>query len=110
MSFDAERYREDSLRAWEAAAPGWVRHAARIDAWAAPVAHWLVEAISWRVQSSGPRPTVEVLYNAALNFAICLLTLGGDGVDLINEDDGRRVLLCFLKSFAQVGLRFTSHL
>jgi len=58
MSFDAERYRDDSLRAWEAAAPGWVRHAARIDAWAAPVAHWLVDAIS-------PQPGQTVLELAA---------------------------------------------
>ena len=58
MSFDAEQYRDDSLRAWEAAAPGWVRHAARIDAWAAPVAHWLVEAIS-------PQPGQTVLELAA---------------------------------------------
>src|SRR2546421_4185568 len=52
----------------------------------------------------------KLRHDTALDFAVCLLTLGGDGVDLINEDDGRRVLLCFLKSFAQVGLRFTSHL
>ncbi|HEX5225725.1 MAG TPA: methyltransferase domain-containing protein [Solirubrobacteraceae bacterium] len=58
MSFDAERYRDDSARAWEAAAPGWVRHHARIGAWAAPVAHWLVEAIS-------PQPGQTVLELAA---------------------------------------------
>jgi SAM-dependent methyltransferase len=58
VSFDAEQYRDDSLRAWEAAAPGWARHAARIGAFAAPVAHWLVEAIS-------PQPGQTVLELAA---------------------------------------------
>jgi len=33
-----------------------------------------------------------------------LLALGRDGVDLVNEDDGRRVLLGLLKRLAQVGL------
>ena len=39
-----------------------------------------------------------------------LLSLGGNGVDFINEDDGRRVLLRLLERLSQVALGFTSHL
>src|SRR4051794_38344877 len=46
----------------------------------------------------------KLRHDTTLDFAVCLLTLGSDGVDLINEDDRRRVLLRFFKSFAQVGL------
>ena len=35
---------------------------------------------------------------------LCFFSFGGDGVNLINEDDGRGVLLCLLKSFAEVAL------
>lgn len=48
--------------------------------------------------------------DTALNLTVGLVTLGGDRVDLINEDDGGRVLLGLLESLSQVGLRLTGHL
>ena len=39
-----------------------------------------------------------------------LLTLGGDGVDLVNEDDGGRVLLRLLERLPQVALRLAGQL
>jgi SAM-dependent methyltransferase len=57
-SFDAERYRTESLEGWEAAAAGWVRRQQQIAHWAAPVAHWLVEA-------AAPQPGERVLELAA---------------------------------------------
>lgn len=41
---------------------------------------------------------------------LCFLTLGSNGVDFINEDDCRRVLLCLLKSLAKVTLRLSCQL
>lgn len=58
MSFDAEQYREQSLQGWEAAASGWVRRQEQIGRWAAPVAHWMVQAVE-------PRPGERVLELAA---------------------------------------------
>lgn len=52
----------------------------------------------------------ELGNNTALDLSVGLLTLGGDGVDLINEDDSRRVLLGLLEGLAKVGFGFTSHL
>ncbi len=48
--------------------------------------------------------------DTALNLAVRLLTLGSDRVDLVDKDDGGRVLLRFLESFSQVGLGFAGHL
>mmetsp|Transcript_24647 Transcript_24647/g.39055 ORF Transcript_24647/g.39055 Transcript_24647/m.39055 type:complete len:588 (+) Transcript_24647:303-2066(+) len=48
--------------------------------------------------------------DTALDLAVGLVALRRDGIDLINEDDGRGVFLRLLKSLAQIGLRFTSHL
>eukprot|EP00438_Fugacium_kawagutii_P016365 Skav233050 [mRNA] locus=scaffold3507:64167:64972:- [translate_table: standard] len=39
----------------------------------------------------------------------CFVSLGCNGVDLINENDGWRILLCFFKGLAQIGLCFTGH-
>ena len=36
--------------------------------------------------------------------------VGGDGVDLVDEDDGWTVLLSFLKGFSQVSLSLSGHL
>ncbi|MGO9487477.1 MAG: class I SAM-dependent methyltransferase [Solirubrobacteraceae bacterium] len=58
MSFDPAAHREESLRGWEEAAPGWVRRQAQIRDWGNPVSHWLVEAIS-------PQPGERVLELAA---------------------------------------------
>mmetsp|Transcript_7662 Transcript_7662/g.16937 ORF Transcript_7662/g.16937 Transcript_7662/m.16937 type:complete len:557 (+) Transcript_7662:788-2458(+) len=48
--------------------------------------------------------------DAALNLALRLLALGRDGVDLVDEDDGGRVLLCLLERLAQVRLRLACEL
>ena len=37
-----------------------------------------------------------------LNFTVGLVTLWSYGVDLIDENDGRRILLCLLKGLPQV--------
>ena len=46
----------------------------------------------------------QLRYDASFHFALCLLALRGDGVDLVDEDDGWRVLLGLLKCLAQVAL------
>ncbi len=38
----------------------------------------------------------ELRHNTALHLAIDLVTLRGDGIDLVDEDDGRCVLLSLL--------------
>jgi len=58
VSFDPEEHRTASLQAWEAAAPGWVRHQRLVREWAAPVSQWLVQAID-------PQPGQRVLELAA---------------------------------------------
>ena len=42
--------------------------------------------------------------DAALDLALRLVALGRDAVDLVDEDDRRRVLLRLLEDLAQVGL------
>lgn len=46
MSFDSGAYRQASLQGWEEAAAGWVRRQELMSTFAAPVSHWMVEAIS----------------------------------------------------------------
>ena len=58
MSFDANAHRRGSLEGWEEAASGWVRRQELIREFAAPVAHWLIDAIS-------PQPGQRVLELAA---------------------------------------------
>lgn len=48
--------------------------------------------------------------DTALDFTVGLVTLGSNGVDFVNEDDGGRVLLSLFKGLAQVGLGLTGHL
>jgi ubiquinone/menaquinone biosynthesis C-methylase UbiE len=57
-AFDAERYRDISQDRWERAAAGWGQRRAQLQAAAAPVSHWLVEAIR-------PQPGHTVLELAA---------------------------------------------
>jgi len=46
VSFDAEAHRRESLDSWEAAAPGWVRRQVLLRTFAAPVSHWLIDALA----------------------------------------------------------------
>ena len=57
-SFEPEEHRAESLENWEAAASGWTRHAQFVQAWLAPVSHWMVDAIA-------PQPGERVLELAA---------------------------------------------
>mmetsp|Transcript_30444 Transcript_30444/g.64131 ORF Transcript_30444/g.64131 Transcript_30444/m.64131 type:complete len:464 (+) Transcript_30444:1281-2672(+) len=47
--------------------------------------------------------------DAAFDLSICLLPLGRNGVDLVDENDGRRVLLRLLERLPQIGLRLPRH-
>jgi ubiquinone/menaquinone biosynthesis C-methylase UbiE len=58
MSFDAGAHREASLAGWEEAAPGWVRRQELLRELAAPVSHWMLDAIA-------PQPGQRVLELAA---------------------------------------------
>jgi len=58
MSFDADAHRHASLQGWEEAAPGWVRRQALLRELAAPVSHWMIDAIL-------PQPGQRVLELAA---------------------------------------------
>jgi ubiquinone/menaquinone biosynthesis C-methylase UbiE len=58
VSFDANAHREASRESWEAAAPGWRRRQELMRSFAAPVSHWMVDAIS-------PQPGQRVLELAA---------------------------------------------
>ncbi len=58
MSFDADAHRHASLEGWEAAASGWVRRQALMRELAAPVSHWMIDAII-------PQPGQRVLELAA---------------------------------------------
>jgi len=46
VSFDSEAYRQASLEAWEAAAPGWVRRQETMRRYAAPVSHEMLDALA----------------------------------------------------------------
>lgn len=43
--FDPDRYRQDSVEQWDAAAPGWDRRQQEMREFAGPVANWLVDAL-----------------------------------------------------------------
>lgn len=46
MSFDANAHRQASLEGWEEAAAGWVRRHDLMRSYAAPVSHWMLDALS----------------------------------------------------------------
>jgi SAM-dependent methyltransferase len=58
VSFDPNAYRQGSLESWEAAAPGWTRRQQELRLFAAPVSHWMIDAIS-------PQPGQRLLELAA---------------------------------------------
>jgi len=45
MSFDANAHRQASLEGWEEAAAGWVRRNDLMRSYAAPVSHWMLDAL-----------------------------------------------------------------
>mmetsp|Transcript_18095 Transcript_18095/g.28613 ORF Transcript_18095/g.28613 Transcript_18095/m.28613 type:complete len:619 (-) Transcript_18095:383-2239(-) len=49
-------------------------------------------------------------HDTTLQFAIRLVSLGRNTVNLVDEDNGRRILLRLLKRLAQIGLRVARHL
>jgi SAM-dependent methyltransferase len=58
MSFDANAHRQASLENWEESASGWVRRQELVRELAAPVSHWMLDAIA-------PQPGQRVLELAA---------------------------------------------
>jgi SAM-dependent methyltransferase len=58
VSFDANAHRQVSLESWEEAAAGWVRRQEMLREFAAPVSHWMIDAIA-------PQPGQRVLELAA---------------------------------------------
>jgi SAM-dependent methyltransferase len=58
MSFDPGAHRRESAEAWEDAASGWVRRQELVRAFAAPVSHWMIEALA-------PQPGQRLLELAA---------------------------------------------
>jgi SAM-dependent methyltransferase len=58
MSFDPNAYREASLQGWEEAAAGWLRSQDLMRTFAAPVSHWMLDAVA-------PQPGQRVLEIAA---------------------------------------------
>src|SRR6056297_2645773 len=62
------------------------------------------------VRSSSPPSKIHCYSNLISYLPVGLLALGCDGVDLVDENDGWGILLCFLEGLAQVALRLTRHL
>ena len=58
VSFDSAAHRDASLQWWEEAAAGWVRRRELMREFAAPVSHWMIDAIS-------PQPGQRILELAA---------------------------------------------
>lgn len=58
MTFDPNEHRQSSLEGWEAAAPGWVRRGEMMRDFAAPVSHWMLDALE-------PQPGQRLLELAA---------------------------------------------
>ena len=52
----------------------------------------------------------QLRHDPPLDLSVGLLSLGGDGVEFVDEDDGRRVLLGLLKRLPQVRLRLAGEL
>jgi ubiquinone/menaquinone biosynthesis C-methylase UbiE len=58
VSFDANAFRQASLEGWQEAAPGWVRQQELLRGFAAPVSHWMLDAVA-------PQPGERLLELAA---------------------------------------------
>jgi ubiquinone/menaquinone biosynthesis C-methylase UbiE len=99
MSFDANAHRDASLRGWEEAAAGWVRSQEMLREFAAPVSHWMLDAVA-------PQPGHRVLELAAglgetgLLAAELVAPVGG----AIVSDQAEAMLAGARKRAAQLGL------
>ncbi|HST33675.1 MAG TPA: class I SAM-dependent methyltransferase [Solirubrobacteraceae bacterium] len=99
MSFDANAYREESLRGWEEAAAGWVRSQQLLRELAAPVSHWMLDAVA-------PQPGQRVLELAAglgetgLLAAELVAPVGG----VVISDQAEAMLAGARERAAQLGL------
>mmetsp|Transcript_22949 Transcript_22949/g.54586 ORF Transcript_22949/g.54586 Transcript_22949/m.54586 type:complete len:636 (-) Transcript_22949:718-2625(-) len=63
-----------------------------------------------RLRAEAVHEREQLRDDAALDLALRLLALGRDRVDLVDEDDGGRVLLGLLEGLAQVRLRLAGEL
>lgn len=99
MSFDANAFREASTQGWEEAAAGWVRSQELLREFAAPVTHWLLEAVA-------PQPGQRVLELAAglgetgLLAAELVAPVGG----VVISDQAEAMLVGARERAAQLGL------
>lgn len=99
MSFDANAHRDASLQGWEEAAAGWVRSQELLRELAAPVSHWMLDAVA-------PQPGQRVLELAAglgetgLLAAELVAPVGG----AIISDQAEAMLAGARKRAAQLGL------
>jgi SAM-dependent methyltransferase len=99
MSFDANAHRDASLQNWEDAASGWVRSQELLREFAAPVSHWMIDAVA-------PQPGQRVLELAAglgetgLLAAELVAPVGG----AIISDQAEAMLAGARKRAAQLGL------
>ncbi len=99
MSFDANAHRDASLQGWEEAAAGWVRSQALLREFAAPVSHWMLDAVA-------PQPGQRVLELAAglgetgLLAAELVAPVGG----AIISDQAEAMLAGARERAAQLGL------
>ncbi len=103
MTFDAEAHRRTSLENWEAAASGWRRQRELIDAFGAPVAHWMIEAVE-------PQPGERVLELAAGLGETGLLAaeLVVPGGEVIVSDQAEAMLAGARERAAELGIENVS--
>lgn len=99
MNFDANAHRDASLQGWEESAAGWVRSQELLREFAAPVSHWMLDAVA-------PQPGQRVLELAAglgetgLLAAELVAPVGG----AIISDQAEAMLAGARKRAAQLGL------
>jgi SAM-dependent methyltransferase len=103
MSFDPAAHRQSSLENWEAAASGWRRRRDLLDAYAAPVAHWMIEAVS-------PQPGEHALELAAGLGETGLLTaeLVAPNGDVIISDQAEAMLEGARERAGELGIKNVS--
>ncbi len=97
--FDANAYREASLRGWEEAASGWVRSQRLIRDFAEPVSRWMIDAVA-------PQPGQRVLELAAGVGETGLLAAGlvaPDGAVIVS-DQAEAMLAGARERATQLGL------